>query len=121
MSAQQADQSMITVKHIRAVGYRNEFVGGMFSAGPLNDGLYRVTLFRDAFDVVHEQLAADPNVPGKALGAVQQSMEVPLVREDVVTLIMNRDAMIGLGRDLIKQAGGVIEEVAAPNEPARGA
>ncbi len=111
MSNQEAPAGTITIAHMRAAGYRTEYVNGMFSAGPLNDGTYRVTLFRDVFDVVHEVLQADPSNPRQALGGANHKVEVPLVREDVVTLIMNRDAMIALGKDLIRQAGGQIEEV----------
>lgn len=100
MTEQSAGTGKVLIRHERVEGYRSEFISGLSAAGPLNDGLLRLTLFRDAIPPVVESFDPDPNIPGAIDPKSAATLEVSIVREDVVTLIVTPKMAAKLGRDL---------------------
>lgn len=93
------------MEHVRAPGYKTEFVTGAMVAGPFADGLYRLTFFRDALPLLSEQLEVVENDGVKTtVKAVADQQPAPLVREDVVTIIVTPEAIAGMGSILTQHA-----------------
>ena len=99
------DVKVFTLEHVRAHGYKSEYVTGGMVAGPFGDGLHRLTLFRDAVPLVSEQLEVLEDNGREVLGMpVAPARGAPMIREDVVTLIVTDQILENLGKTLIQHA-----------------
>lgn len=97
----------VDIKHERVSDYRTEFVSGASVAGPLQDGFFRMTFFRDAIPPVTETFPIDPHNPDALDASRPSEMKIQIVREDVFTLLLTPEIAVRMGQDLIKRAGAL--------------
>ena len=95
----------MTLEHIRAPGYKTEFITGTMVAGPFVDGLYRLTLFRDALPLMSEQLEiVESNGTETVAKPASEPKAAAMIREDVLTVILTSDALLNLGKTMVQHA-----------------
>lgn len=109
MMATQTDghPKMVTIQHERAPGYRTEYVNGVTTAGPLSDGLCRVTFFRDAFPPIAERFRVSDADPTAVDTSKREHLQVQIIREDLITLLVNANTAREMARDLAMLADSI--------------
>jgi hypothetical protein len=101
----------IAVRHERVRDYRTEFVNGVATTGPLADGFFRLTFFRDAIPALTEVFDSVPGDPSSADMTKAHPINVQIFREDLLTLVVTPEIALRMGQDLISMAAPHIEAV----------
>ncbi|MCH1908005.1 hypothetical protein MKP15_04355 [Stenotrophomonas sp. Y6] len=108
MSDEKVPEGKVAIRHERVAGYRTEFITGGSVAGPLQDGFFRMTLFRDAIPPLTEIFDALPDDPDSVDMSKSKPVKVQLFREDVFTLVLPPEIALKMGQDLIERANSVL-------------
>lgn len=99
---------MVEIAHKRSNRYTTEYVTGALSVGPLPDGFFRFTLFRDAIPEFTERFDTLPGQPGVIDVNSQHATEINIYREDLITLLLTPEVAIAMGNDLITRGKAAI-------------
>ena len=105
----EAAAATISIRHERVREYRTEFVNGVATTGPLMDGFFRLTFFRDAIPPLTEVYDAAAGDPTTADLSKAHAINVQIFREDLLTLIVTPKIALKMGQDLLKMAGSHVD------------
>ena len=103
----------VEIAHKRSSRHTTEFVTGALAAGPLPDGFFRFTLFRDEIPEFTEVFNSLPGQPGVIDISSQEETEISIYREDVVTLLLTPQTAIAMGKDLIARGTAALQDVSS--------
>lgn len=113
MSTSESDRSVITVLHERTRDYRTEFVNGVATMGPLADGTFRLTFFRDAIAPITELFDSVPGQPKIVDGSRPHPIEARVFREDFITIVVSPEIALKIGSDLVTAAQAALDKQAS--------